>query len=82
MKLPICCMRDQLTGFMNPFVSTNESVAERDFKIIVNDDKQSLHYNPQHFDLYHLGTFDTDTGIIVPCEPTIMVTGLSVMETK
>lgn len=82
MKLPICCMRDQLTGFMNPFVSTNESVAERDFKIIINDDKQSLHYNPQHFDLYRLGSFDTDTGVIDPCEPTIMVTGLSVMETK
>lgn len=80
MKIPVCCMRDQLTGFMNPFVSTNEKVAERDFKIIINDDAQSLHYNPQHFDLYKLGYFDTDSGVLEPIEPTILVTGVSVKE--
>lgn len=80
MILPICCMRDQLTGFMNPFCTTNESVAERDFKILINDDKQSLHYNPQHFDLYKIGTFNTETGEIIPSPAEILVTGLSVLE--
>lgn len=82
MIVPICCMRDQLSGFMNPFVATNEKIAERDFKIVINDDSQSLYHNPQHFDLYKIGSFDTETGIISSIEPTILVTGLSVKEEK
>lgn len=82
MRYPICCMRDQLTGFMNPFVAANIEVAQRDFKILINDDKQSLHYNPQHFDLYKVGEFDTDTGKIEPIEPELVLTGLSVLEQK
>lgn len=82
MIYPICCMRDQLTGFMNPFVASNVKVAERDFKILINDDAQSLHHNPQHFDLYQLGTFDTETGKITVSEPDLIVTGLSVLEVK
>lgn len=80
MKIQICCMRDQLTGYMNPFAVPNLKVAERDFKILINDDAQSLHYNPQHFDLYHLGEFDTDSGHLDPIEPELVLTGLSVKE--
>lgn len=82
MKVQICCMRDQLTGYMNPFGCANLKVAERDFKILINDDAQSLHYNPQHFDLYHLGEFDTDTGKLSPIEPDLILTGLSVKESE
>lgn len=82
MKCPVCCMRDQLTGFMNPFVATNEAVAERDFRIVINDPDQKLYFNPKHFDLYRIGTFDTETGVLDPVDPTIIVTGLSVKEEK
>lgn len=82
MIVPICCMRDQLTGFMNPFVVSNLDVAKRDFKIIVNDDTQSLHYNPQHFDLYHVGDFNTETGELLPCPADLILTGMSVIEEK
>ena len=75
---PICCIRDQLTGFMNPFVVVNENVAQRDFKILINDPNNAMRFNPSHFDLYHIGDFDTELGTITPIEPTIIVTGLSV----
>ena len=73
-------MRDHMTGYMNPFVATNEGVAKRDFKILVNDRDQKLAFNPQDFDLYKLGEFDTETGKIKPCEPDLLVTGLSVFK--
>ena len=77
---PVCCIRDQLTGYMNPFVVVNENVAERDFKILINDPNNAMSYNPQHFDLYHLADFDSELGTISPIEPTIIVTGLSVVQ--
>lgn len=82
MKLVMCAMRDQLTGFMNPFPVVNEGVAKRDFKIVINDKDQKLYYNPAHFDLYRIGDFDTETGVLVPCDPEIIVTGLSVKEVE
>ena len=80
MKFPVMCMRDQLTGFMNPFVCTNEAVAQRDFKILINDKDQKMYFNPTHFDLYQIGEFDTETGKLDPCEPTVVCSGLSVFE--
>lgn len=82
MIVPVCCMRDQLTGFMNPFVVSNLDVALRDFKIVINDDKQALHYNPQHFDLYKVAEFDTEKGEMIPCPIDLICTGLSVLEEK
>lgn len=80
MKLPVCCVRDQLTGYLNPFTATNEDVAKRDFKIAINDRKAMLYHNPSHFDLYLLGSFDTELGHLEPCDPSILLTGLSVWE--
>ena len=80
MKFPVCCMRDQLTGFMNPFVVTNTAVAERDFRILVNDKEQKMYFEPSHFDLYKIGEFDNELGALLPCEPEILCTGLSVFK--
>lgn len=77
---PVCCIRDQLTGFMNPFVTVNERVAERDFRILINDPSNAMSYNPSHFDLYHIADFDSELGHIESIEPTIIVTGLSVFK--
>lgn len=79
---PVCCIRDQLTGYLSPFVCSNVKVAERDFKVIINDDHNAMFHNPQHFDLYRIGDFDTDLGKITPCEPELLLTGLSVFEGK
>lgn len=79
MKYPVLCMRDQLTGFMNPFVVANPAVGKRDFEILINDKDQKMYYNPSHFDLYEIGEFDTETGKIEPKEPEIVITGASVI---
>lgn len=74
---PVCCIRDQLAGFMSPFCVNNEKLAERDFKILINDPNNAMYHNPAHFDLYKIGVFDDETGIITSSEPTIVATGLS-----
>lgn len=82
MKQPLCVIRDQLVGYKNPFIAVNEDVAIRDFKIVINDEKSMLYHNPSHFDLYRVGEFDDITGVVTPCDPTVICTGLSVLEKK
>lgn len=82
MKFKIFCMRDQLSGFLSPTFELNENIAIRNFSYAINK-KDSLYYaNPAHFDLYHIGEFDTDTGVLEKTEPTIVVTGVSVLQEK
>lgn len=45
-----------------PFFKGTHGEAERDFKILVDDKQSTLHKFPQQYDLYYLGTYDTNTG--------------------
>lgn len=76
----VYCMRDQMTGFMQPTFEINDNVAQRNFSYAINRKDSILYANPKHFDLYKLGTFDTETGELSKCEPEIICTGLSVFE--
>lgn len=64
MKVCVTCIRDVLIGFGNPMFSLNEAVAKRDFASMVNDDNRNaqVSFAPSDFELYKLGTFDTETG--------------------
>lgn len=80
MKFQIFSMRDELSGYLTPTFELNESIAIRNFSYAINR-KDTLYYaNAKHFDLYHIGSFDTDTGVIEKVEPTIVVTGVSVIQ--
>lgn len=75
---PIFSVRDQMVGYNDPFVAINRNVAERDFTNVVNNENGRIYLNPNHYDLYYIGDFNTETGQITPCEPELIVTGLSV----
>lgn len=65
----VCCIKDCKVGFMSPIVRENENVAIRDFSIMVNGDKDNmLSVCPNDFELYLLGTFDTNSGLLVSLE--------------
>lgn len=50
-------------GFMRPFSSININTATRDFGAAVTTDETDVGKNPQDFTLFHIGTFDTLTGM-------------------
>lgn len=59
-------VRDRLDGFGRPFVHPSDALAKRDFAAAVHGDRVSsaLAFSPADFDLYRLGKFDTDSGLI------------------
>ncbi|AXL14566.1 nonstructural protein [Microviridae sp.] len=53
---------DQKTReFLHPFISINEEVATRDFYNTLAS-VPTMQQHPKDFDLYYVGTFDTDDG--------------------
>lgn len=47
-----------------PTYSVNKEVLLRNTKILVSDGQTLVSKYPEDFDLYLLGTFDSDTGVI------------------
>lgn len=76
MKLCMYCVYDKMTGYMVPAYHQNDGQAIRAFDVDVNsiDDSVLSHFS-QDFNLQKVGEFDTDTGVISPCNPIIIVDG-------
>ena len=68
MKYNLYAVRDRLVGFNAPFIMPNEEVAKRAFKQRIEKDP-----NAEDLELYRVGNYDDDTGIIVSEQP-VMVT--------
>lgn len=69
MKYPVYAIRDVHTGFMSPTVDQNDATATRNFRHACLDSSSLFKSHPEHFSLYRIGEFDTETGSIVPCLP-------------
>ena len=75
-------MRDEFAGFIQPTFELNDNIAMRNFKFAINRPDTIIYANPKHFDLYMIGTFNTETGELKKIEPKIVCTGLSVKENE
>lgn len=65
MNLQVYSIRDSKGAVFNmPFYKRTHGEAERDFTSLVNDDKSTVSNYPEDYDLYHLGTFDDQTGLV------------------
>jgi len=61
----ILAIKDQKADyFLDPMVTKTIGEGERQFQQIANDPKTLLYTNSEDFVLYHLGEFDTTTGVI------------------
>lgn len=71
--------RDKLVGFGPIMVESNEQTAVRGFSYAVNNATGVMGFSPSDYDLYFLGDYDTDTGLITPAPVSQMVcNGLAV----
>lgn len=59
----IYSIRDAKAEIFNaPFYKHTHGEAERDFTMLVNDEKSTVCKFPEDYDLYHLGSFDEKSG--------------------
>lgn len=72
MIYPVYSVRDNLNGFGQLLVDTNEATAVRNFQ---NGIAQNLNMQNSlgDYDLYQLGEYDTSTGVLIPLQPIKMV---------
>lgn len=68
MRFPLYSIRDTKAGsFQNPVVSANDFTVSRSFaESIVTRRDPIISFSPADFDLFQIGEFDTDTGIVTP----------------
>lgn len=80
MKYPIYSYRDIKSGFGGPVVDQSDSTAIRGFSYAINGNNGIMNFSPNDFDLYKIGMFDSDTGVIVPeVIPVLIVNGSSLV---
>lgn len=81
MKFNCYSIRDSKTGFLSPAFEVNDQVAMRNFSHAVSNSDSVLFSHARDFDLYKIGTFDSDTGRLMPIEvPVLIMSGASVLK--
>lgn len=82
MKYGIYSVRDKLSGYLNMFLEKSDAHATRNFSIIVNDDTSVISSCPGDYDLYRIGSFDTDSGCLSGDKPEFVVSAGSLWNSK
>jgi hypothetical protein len=74
MLLKVYAVRDAKAEFYSqPFYKRTHGEAERDFSVLVNDQKSTVHPFPQDYDLFWLGDYEDKTGIMSPPETPLHI---------
>ena len=76
MKHGVFCIRDTcVQAFHLPMVFQNRAGAVRALGDAVNRPGQDNAYfqHPEHYQLYEIGTFDDETGVVESCPPEFVV---------
>lgn len=65
MELRVYSIRDSKAEIFNqPFFQKTDAEAQRSFAQLTRDGKSTINQFPEDFDLYFLGTYDDQTGVI------------------
>lgn len=81
MEYPVYSIRDNKVGFGAPFLEVNDQTAIRSFGLKVNNIDVML-YSPSDYDLYSIGSFDTDKGSFKSAVPVLIKSGTSMVGDK
>lgn len=80
MVLPMYSYRDSKVGFGSPIVEQNEQTAVRGFSYAINSNDGLMNFSPKDYDLYKIGEFDFEKGVVVPeLVPILVCSGTSVL---
>lgn len=73
MIYPLYSIRDVQTGFMSPTVDMNDNAAARNFAHAIQASDGVMHTHASDFDLFKIGSFDTDNGQLDLIWPLVLV---------
>lgn len=73
MILSVYAVRDIHTGFLSPTVDQNDETAKRNFAFMINNNPGVIAFRPADFDLYLIGSFDSENGLMVPLSPVELI---------
>lgn len=73
MIVNVYSMRDLKSEFMAPTFSTNDAVAMRNFESAVEQSHDVLFTHRNDFQLFRIGSFDTEKGQLIPEELPVLI---------
>lgn len=73
MKFNVYAMRDLKSGFLTPAVDQNDAMAARNFASSIQCSEGVLFTHKSDFQLYRIGAYDTDLGVINPEDFPVLV---------
>lgn len=73
MKFNVYAIRDVHTGFLSPTFEINDAVAMRNFSHAVQQSESVLFTHASDYSLFRVGSFDSDTGRLMPEELPVLV---------
>lgn len=74
MIYPVYALRDQAAGaFLAPTLNSSDAAAKRDLAMAVNQQPGAMSFQPKDFDLYEIGSYDTENAVLTPLNPVRMV---------
>lgn len=74
MKINVYSIRDSVAGIYNQYqYAHTPGQAQRDFHELVNDKSTLIHKHPEGYSLWHMGTFDNESGRFEPAQPETLV---------
>ena len=80
MLLLMYSVHDSVSGvYDRPFVARAEGDAVRSFGDIANDKDHPIGKHAEHFSLFHVGTWNDNTGKVDPCAPTHVVNAIDLV---
>lgn len=81
MKYGVYSYRDNKTSFGQIWYDHNDEAAKRGFAMMMNTPSGIMGFAPADFDLFRIGTFDSDNGQLVPDWPIVyLCNGNAVIE--
>lgn len=75
MIYPVYALRDNAAhAFLAPTLNSSDDAARRDLARAVSTDTSGMiGFKPSDFDLYRIGSFDTETAAMTPMSPIVLV---------
>lgn len=73
-------IKDNKTGYMQPTLEMSEETAVRKFAHLLADSTALISFASEDFDLYRIGEFNSDSGIVTPITPEFVTNGIALKE--
>lgn len=69
-------------AYSQPFFQSTRGLGERAFADVIADGKSAMAQHPGDYDLFCIGTFNNEDGVLESTKPQLLVTGIQVLSIR